>query len=208
MILLRRSQAKSASERRKGYSQRKQRSLKAEKIGYHTTFSTSKAPKVNSTQPLVNIESFLAQQADDDSVRQKTLILFDQVELHIENFYREHDAGLSIEQESELSRYGSPALAIPLVALLETSHRKTAVIKHCLGLYAVNIILSPINSDNLLPHETSAALALTHAQARGEQTSSDPSEYLSTTIADCKLTDHRLSFGLVALADADGVSAP
>lgn len=133
-----------------------------------------------SIQPLVTIENFLPQQADDDTVMQKILVLFDQIELHVDNFYGEYSEKLSIEQEGELSRYGSPTLTTPLAALLETSHRKTAIVKHCLGFYVLNSISSPASPDNLLPDEISALLALTHTQS--ERSLSDNSESQGFTL--------------------------
>lgn len=138
--------------------------------------STNSTAKHFQSHP--NVEFFLPQQADDDAVRQRILTLFDQIEQHVENFYGQYTEKISTEQEGQLSRYDTPILAEPVAALLQRSYRKTAVIKHCLGFYAINSISSMVGSESLMPKDISATYTIIQPdRGQTEQVRKDRSEY-------------------------------
>lgn len=177
IMCLRRTQSKSSSRHRKGRSYHLQKSSRAENTTKEapptSTNSTAKNPHSHPT-----IDLFLPQQADDDAVRQRILTLFDQIEQHVDNFYGQYAEKVSAEQEGELSRYSTPILTEPLAALLERSYRKTAVIKHCLGFYAITSISSMLGSESLMPKDVSAAYAMIQSdRGQSEQVRKDRSEY-------------------------------
>ncbi|KAI1611881.1 hypothetical protein EDD37DRAFT_651435 [Exophiala viscosa] len=123
-------------------------------------------------QPKVDLDAFLPQQADDATVNKKLLHLFDQIESHVDNFYAEDNQNLTHEQQIEVAQYATPGLPMPLVALLQTSRRKTTILKHCLGYHAM-LLVSPSNtSDCLLPYEISSMLA--YSEAHRDATRRDP----------------------------------
>jgi len=130
-----------------------------------------------SSNPTISIETILPQQADDATVKQKVLILFDQVELHVDNFYHEDAVQLTPEQEGALSKFGTPALSKPLVSLLETATRRNRLIKHCLAFYAVSLVTPSDRSRGLLPYELHAMLSATSledAQPKGDPCKPNP----------------------------------
>jgi len=163
ILLMRRRQSKSTLKPRRAHLNHLQhKSLRAEKTGKippSGTFIPATAPQFPN-----NVETLLPQQADDDTVRKKILMLFDQIEIYVDNYYRDYDKRLTAAQESEISRYGTPYLAVPLARLLETSHRKLVLIKHCLGFYTIKLISSPAGVDSLLPSEVITLLTLPKGQ--------------------------------------------
>ncbi|OAP60533.1 hypothetical protein AYL99_05535 [Fonsecaea erecta] len=158
MVFLRRSQTKSSSRHRKGHSRLTHQSLRSDKDPDKSLVR----PSVTAVgaQTNVNLDAFLPQQADDAMVKQKVLLLFDQIELHVDNYYSDQPFQLTVEQQGELSRFGTPELPMPLGALLDTSNRKVAVIKHCLAFHAVQLVSPSSASDCLLPSELSDMLVL------------------------------------------------
>lgn len=163
ILLMRRRQWQSNLKARRAHSRRLlHKSLRAEKPSKALppgAFGPAADPQL-----LNNIESLLPQQADDNTVKQKILILFDQIEIHVTNYYGEYEKKPSATQEGEISRYGTPCLAAPLAGLLERSHRKLTLIKHCLGFYVVKHMSSPAAMDSLLPSDAIAVMAVPAGQ--------------------------------------------
>jgi hypothetical protein len=135
-------------------------------------------PRAAFADPKSSIDAFLPQQADDATIRQKVLIVFDQVELHVDNFYADNAVELTPEQEAGMSKFGTPMLSEPLAALLETSKRKTTLIKHCLAFYVVGLVSPTKRSRVLLPYELATMLAVTNQQAGGSRIG-DQSKFVS-----------------------------
>jgi hypothetical protein len=101
-----------------------------------------------------DLDSLLPQEADDNTVRGKVSTLFDQFELHIENYYRDVRVSIPPAAESELSRFSSPHLSEPLVALLNSTSRPMTVIKHGLAFHVMSLTLATGESARtLLPQE-------------------------------------------------------
>lgn len=97
-------------------------------------------------------EKHLPQSADDKTIRSTVKTLFDQVELHVENFYRDAAVPMSENLQAELLRVDSPHLPEPIVALLPRARSQIALIKHCLLSYIVASISTDDNSvQSLLP---------------------------------------------------------
>ncbi|OCL04589.1 hypothetical protein AOQ84DRAFT_391451 [Glonium stellatum] len=106
------------------------------------------------------LSSIITQTADDKTVKEKTAVLFDQVQLHVENFYRDVHVSIMPGMESSLLRFGSPtALPESLITLLNSSPRSTILIKHCLMSYILGVT-SPFTAgserSSLLPPEISS----------------------------------------------------
>ncbi|KAH0844993.1 hypothetical protein FOPE_09613 [Fonsecaea pedrosoi] len=158
MILLRRRQSKSPSKHHKTHSRLAHKSLRSDKDPDKSLVRSNIAPVA--AQPDVNVDAFLPQQTDDATVKQRVLLLFDQIELHVDNYYSEQPVQLTADEQNELSRFGTPELPMPLGALLETSHRKVTVIKHCLAYHAVQLVTPSHSSDCILPYEVSNMLLL------------------------------------------------
>lgn len=97
-------------------------------------------------------QKHIPQSADDKTIRSSVKTLFDQVEVHVENFYRDSVVSLTESQKAELRRVDSPHLPESIVALLPRARSQTALIKHCLLSYIVASISTDDNSvQSLLP---------------------------------------------------------
>lgn len=97
-------------------------------------------------------QKHLPQSADDTTIRSSVKTLFDQVELHVENFYRDVAVQITETLQAELLRVDSPHLPESIVDLLPRARSQTALIKHCLLSYVVASISTDDNSvQSLLP---------------------------------------------------------
>jgi hypothetical protein len=101
-----------------------------------------------------DLDRLLPQEADDSTVRKKASTLFDQLELHVENYYRDVQVSITPAMESELSRSSSPYLSVPLVAFLDSTSRPRQLIKHSLAFHVNNLTSAAVDSTrSLLPPE-------------------------------------------------------
>ncbi|ORY12348.1 hypothetical protein BCR34DRAFT_304179 [Clohesyomyces aquaticus] len=75
--------------------------------------------------------------ADDQTVREKVASLFDQIQLHVENFYRDVHASITPSMETGLSRFGNGGEGV--AEMLQNSSRPTVVLKHALMGYVLGI---------------------------------------------------------------------
>ena len=110
---------------------------------------TTEAPAASGTY-----ENHLPQSADDRTVQQKAKATLDQIELHVENFYRNSSSSTARHENAELAAFDSPYLPAALASLLPRSNNRVNIIKHALAQYIVPSILpsaSPARS--LLPTE-------------------------------------------------------
>lgn len=97
-------------------------------------------------------QKHLPQPADDKTVRSAVGTLFEQVELHVENYYRDSAVSVSEGMQAQLLRVDSPHLPDSIVALLPRARSQTALIKHCLLSYIVASISTDDDSvPSLLP---------------------------------------------------------
>ncbi|EFR02006.1 hypothetical protein MGYG_05009 [Nannizzia gypsea CBS 118893] len=84
-----------------------------------------------------NLGSYIPNSADDQAVRSRVLTAFEQIALHVENYYS-YNSSLNAEpsyltQDSEtIGPYNSPFLPAPAISMLAQSKDKVPVIKHCL----------------------------------------------------------------------------
>ena len=99
-------------------------------------------------------ENYLPHSADDSTVQQKTKAILDQVELHVENFYRKSSSSTPRLDDAELANFDSPYLSSSLAALLPRSKNKFNVVKHALALFVTSSISPSANpARSLLPSE-------------------------------------------------------
>jgi hypothetical protein len=125
---------------------------------HRSSTSNNKDPSIPAESKLT-IEAVLPQQADDNTVRRRVSSMFDSIELHVENFYREGIVPINPTTESELSRFGTPFLSKPIVAFLETTSRTRRLIKHCLAFHVISMTSTSMkNNKSLLPPEVSLML--------------------------------------------------
>ncbi|GAB1742847.1 hypothetical protein NU219Hw_g8554t1 [Hortaea werneckii] len=97
-------------------------------------------------------EQFLPQSLDDHTVQNSVKVLFDQIQLHVENFYFDpHDpVNIPGEGHERLSELQTPHLPGPLVDCMKSSKSVLPVIKHCLA-YQVDQGMTAGQQPRLLP---------------------------------------------------------
>jgi hypothetical protein len=94
-------------------------------------------------------EQHLPQSESDSTIRTSVKALFDQIELHVENFYHNATVSMSPEMQAELMKIDSSYLPDSVVGLLPRTKTPTMLIKHCLA----HLIVSHITPES----ETSAS---------------------------------------------------
>lgn len=111
-------------------------------------------------------ENYLSQSADDGTIQQKVKSTLDQIELHVENFYRNSSSSAVRPDDAELAVFNSPYLPAPLASLLPRSNNRVNIIKHALA-QSITSSISPSASSahSLLPAEY-ALLPSTVSSAR------------------------------------------
>ncbi len=109
----------------------------------------TKAPRSSDT-----LDSYLPQSADDRTVQNRVKTLLDQVELHVEIFYRDDPGLTSVRQHTDMAIFNSPNLPSSLTALLSKSRHATFLIKHALAQFITSSIsLRSRSGSRLLPEE-------------------------------------------------------
>ena len=87
-------------------------------------------------------EDYLPQSADDKTVQQRTQSTLDQIELHVENFYRHSSSSALRHDNAELTKFDSPYLPASLATLLPRSNNRSNIMKHALA-QSVTSSISP-----------------------------------------------------------------
>ncbi|KAI7549343.1 hypothetical protein KC331_g3853 [Hortaea werneckii] len=84
-------------------------------------------------------EQVLPQSLDDHTIQNSVKVLFDQIQLHVENFYFNPQESIKIPPEvyERLSELQTPHLPGPLVDCMKSSRSVLPVIKHCLAYQVV-----------------------------------------------------------------------
>ena len=121
---------------------------------------TTKAPAASGTY-----EDYLPQSADDRTVQGKAKATLDQIELHVENFYRNASSSAIRPDNAELAGFDSPYLPAALASLLPRSKNRVNIIKHALAQCIVASISPTANPARsilpteyaLLPHTVTSA---------------------------------------------------
>ena len=99
-------------------------------------------------------DSYLPQSADDRTIQQKVKSTLDQIELHVENFYRNSSSSALRPDNGKLSIFDSPYLSASLASLLPHSRNKMSIIKHALVLSVTSSLSTTAGSTrSLIPTE-------------------------------------------------------
>lgn len=83
-------------------------------------------------------EQHLPQSESDGTIRTSVKALFDHIELHVENFYRNAAVSISPEIQSQLMQVDLSHLPDSVVGLLPPTKTPTMLIKHCLAALIVS----------------------------------------------------------------------
>ena len=105
-----------------------------------------------------NVKSFdltpyIPESADDTTICMRIQTFFDQVGLHIDNFYSRPDSALRLNQEdsAHISEYDSPFLGAPLATLLFNTRTQRTVLTHALVHTLIQSIQPGAQTRSLLP---------------------------------------------------------
>ena len=99
-------------------------------------------------------ERYLPPSADDKAIEQRTMNTFDQIELHVENYYQNISNTSTRPNDRELASFNSPYLPKSLASMLSHSRDGTTLIKHVLAYLVISSISpSAKPGSSLLPAE-------------------------------------------------------
>lgn len=119
-----------------------------------------------------NWEKHLDQPESDGTITRRVKGLFDHIEVHVENFYRDALVKITPELQAALMRVDSRDLPDSVVGLLPQTERPTMLIKHCIAHSIVEHISSESDvQDSFLPVDF---VALPQALATRRTTASKP----------------------------------
>ncbi|KAK4908573.1 hypothetical protein LTR49_022531 [Elasticomyces elasticus] len=95
-------------------------------------------------------EQHLPQGEDDRTIQTTVKALFDQVQLHIENFYITAEVHIDSDLAAALSALATPHLPGPITTIMASSRSHLPIMKHCLA-YLVAESMSGSRELSLLP---------------------------------------------------------
>jgi hypothetical protein len=131
-------------------------------------------------QPRNAWEKFLPQSADDGSIRLSVKTLFNQIEIHVENYYRDSPVQVTQQMQAGLAQVDSPNLPQSVVALLPRARAPRTIIKHCLANLILSHIVADGNSANtFLP---AAFLSLPESLEPSSNNSDKPGKQVSAVL--------------------------
>ena len=111
------------------------KTLRQDPMSTSETPSTTMAPNPSGTY-----ENYLPQSADDRTIHQKFRATLDQIELHVENFYRNSSSSSSRLDGANLAVLDSPYLPASLASLLPHAKNRVNIMKHALTQSATSSI--------------------------------------------------------------------
>ena len=134
-FVMRRQRLSKGNRRPKGGKVELNKTLRQDPTTASATTSTTAAPNASGTY-----ESYLPQSADDGTIQQKFKATLDQIELHVENFYRNSSSSSSRLDSADLAVFDSPYLPASLARLLPHAKNRVNIIKHALTQSATSSI--------------------------------------------------------------------
>ena len=111
------------------------KTLRQDPMSTSETPSTTMVPNASGTY-----ENYLPQSADDRTIQQKFRATLDQIELHVENFYRNSSSSGSRLDGANLAVFDSPCLPASLASLLPHAKNRVNIMKHALTQSATTSI--------------------------------------------------------------------
>lgn len=100
-----------------------------------------------------DLNPYIPESADDATICMRIQTFFDQVSLHIDNFYSRPDSTIRLNQEDKarIGEYDSPFLGTPLISLLSNARTQRTVLTHALVHSLVQRIHPGTQTQSLLP---------------------------------------------------------
>ena len=137
------------------FMRRRKSSKNRDSLYEQSQYTESKGPSVlEKPKPSDSFETYLPQSADDRTVQNTAKTIFDQIELHVENFYQNTSRMSTQPTEADVKTFNSPYLSGSLGALLAQSRNAVPLIKHSLAHFVTDSISLIANPEaTLLPDE-------------------------------------------------------
>ena len=119
---------------------------------------TSLAEKTSSRSDHLDWQAYLPQSADDRSIQNAVKTLFDQIELHVDNYYRKASVEPDDHTRQVMSQLDTNGLPGPIVNLMQDPRVALHVIKHCIATMLIARMSPGLNpAGSLLPAYLAAA---------------------------------------------------
>jgi hypothetical protein len=116
-------------------------------------------------------QAYLPQSADDKTVSRDVKTLFDQIELHVDNYYTKANVRIDSSMSQALAQFNDDNLPESIDALLANPQTTLATIKHCIAKTLVARMSPGYERMSLLPEYLSAEpTKLNSSMPPGEQT--------------------------------------
>ena len=155
-------------------------------------------------------ENFLPRSADDRDVKTRASTLLDQIDFHVENFYKSRRASRDSLKEASVQIFDSGLLPKPLFSVLLESKNVVPILKHTLAFVITDAISATAHARwSLLPDDF-VLLPRAVASVRPKATESEkpgmlPEPSLIPITGICTLIAHRLCAVFLPLACIDGL---
>jgi len=155
LIMRRRSKGESGKRHRSGRKRHGgtgKEGVNGDDTGWTPEGTFEPAAKSNG---LVNLDNYLPQSADDRTIQGRASTLFEQIQLHVENYY--HNLPVSVSESdaaAAIAPFGSPYLPGNLISLLSEPRSRIPAIKHCFAHKIISSITPDSGSgSSFLPHQ-------------------------------------------------------
>jgi len=154
-------------------SQRRSRSGRSD-------FASSLEKPISAAVSSCSWEKYLPQPIEDQNISRTVKTLFDELQLHVENFYSRSTTPLSVEAVNKLSVMKSHLDDVPITQLLAEAESSLPIIKHCLSYMVTSSIdFSAAPDLSLLP--SGWTMPVEHSEASEQRvTGMSPSQVCGT----------------------------
>lgn len=125
------------------YTQREVGNMSTMHLPAQNAMAVAALPSRRSMDLGDGLAGILPPPADDATIASKIATLFDQMHLHVDNFYRDVHASITASMEGDLMQFGTGLGEGGMVELLQSVSQPTTAIKHALVGYVLSKVMWP-----------------------------------------------------------------
>lgn len=114
-------------------------------------------------------QAYLPQSADDQTIKRDVKTLFDQIELHVDNYYTRANIRIDSGTREALSQFDDDNLPDSIEAFMANPQTTLATIKHCIAKTLVARMSPGYDRASLLPAYLAEPTKLNSSMPPGEQ---------------------------------------
>lgn len=116
--------------------------------------------------------TYLSQQTEDAEASRRILCLTDQIDQHVENFYRNNKVHVDETIEAQISSYETRQMPNPLASCFEYATHPLVLIRHCLAFHVFCQTVAPgEDTELLLPPEIAGMVGEMYHKCLSSKTS-------------------------------------